>query len=177
MIFSAFKKVFGRKRYLVIAVLVSFVVFTLSTWLPNLGLVWYVITSDTVSFTDKITILAGLLASIQTNFSIFSSGYTIAISLLFGINTAMVAYYIRQRGKLVKEGVTSSAVGFLSGLFGIGCAACSALVIGPLLSLIGAGGLVAILPLAGQEFGILGVGILGLSIFLTSKKIESPLLC
>jgi hypothetical protein len=42
---------------------------------------------------------------------------------------------------------------------------------------VGATGLLALLPFDGQEFGLLGVGILGFSIFLAAKKINEPLVC
>jgi hypothetical protein len=46
-----------------------------------------------------------------------------------------------------------------------------------MLSLVGAAGLVAVLPFEGQEFGVLGVGMLGFSIFLIAKKIAEPRIC
>jgi len=69
------------------------------------------------------------------------------------------------------------AGGLISGIFGIGCAACGTLVLTPLLALIGAGGIVALLPFGGQEFGVFGVGMLGFSIFVIAKKIQEPLVC
>ena len=67
--------------------------------------------------------------------------------------------------------------GLVTGVFGIGCAACGTFVLTPLLIAVGAGGLIAFLPFGGEEFGVLSTGILGFSIFLTSKKIQDPLTC
>lgn len=178
MIIAALKQVFSNVRYLALAGIVGFAVFAFSAWLPNLGLIAKVVSSSAASLSDKITFLVNLLGSIQTNFTFFSASYTIAIAALFGINVAMVAYYFGQRKQLVRQtGVATSFGGLVSGIFGIGCAACGTLVLGPLLSLVGAGGLIAILPFGGQEFGIAGVSLLGFSIFLTSKKIRDPLVC
>jgi len=178
MILAAFKQVFSNIRYSLIAGIVAFAVFALSVWLPNFKLIATVITSSTATISDKFSILAGLLASIQTNFTLFSASYTIAIAMLFGINVAMVVYFMSRRKKFIEQsGMAASAGGLLSGMIGIGCAACGTLVLGPLLSLIGAGGLIALLPFGGQEFGVLGIGILGFSIFLTAKKIQDPLVC
>ena len=178
MIVVAFKQVFSSVRYLTIAGITAFAVFALSTWLPNLKLIGTIITSSTVSVFDKLSFLVSLLGSIQTNFTVFSASYTIAIAVLFGINVAMVVYYMSRRKKFLQQsGVAASAGGLMAGMLGIGCAACGTLVLAPLLSLIGVGGLVAILPFSGQEFGILGVGVLGFSIFSTAKKIQNPLLC
>jgi len=178
MIIAALKQVFSSVRYLALAGVTGFAVFVFSAWLPNLGLIAKVVRSSTASLSDKLTFLVSLLGSIQTNFTFFSASYTIAIAALFGINVAMVVYYFEQRKQLVKQaGVAASFGGLMSGIFGIGCAACGTLVLGPLLSLVGAGGLIALLPFGGQEFGIAGVGLLSFSIFLTAKKIRDPLVC
>lgn len=178
MLFPAFKRVFGRIRYVVLASIIAFGVFVLSVWLQNLKLVLIIITSSIATILEKFNILAGLLGSIQTNFSVFSAFYTIAIAVLFGINIAMIVFYIRQLRVFPRQGgAAMSLSGFISGMFGIGCAACGTLVLGPLLSLIGAGGLIAFLPFGGQEFGVLGLSILGFSIFLVAKKIQDPLVC
>lgn len=177
-IFSSFKQVFRNVRFMLIASIVSLTVFVLATWLPNLGLIWQITTSSTVSLQNKLNLMFSLVGSIQTNFTLFSASYTIAIALLFGINVAMVAYYLNRRKKIFEQsGTVMSFGGLASGIFGIGCAACGTLIITPILALIGAGGLVAALPFAGEEFGMLSVGILGLSVFLTSKKIQDPLVC
>lgn len=178
MVFSALKKVFLDVRYMMLAGIIAFGVFVLSTWLSNLKLILVVVTSPIATLSDKLSILVSLLGSIQTNFSAFSASYTIVIAILFGINIAMIVYYIRQRRKfLQKSGMVASFGGLVSGMLGIGCAACGTFVLGPLLSLISVGGLIAFFPFGGQEFGVLGVGILSFSIFLSAKKIQSPLIC
>ena len=45
------------------------------------------------------------------------------------------------------------------------------------LAFFGAGGLIALMPLGGEEFGVLGVGMLGFSLVLTAKKIGEPIAC
>jgi hypothetical protein len=178
MVIIALKRVFADVRYLILAGVVGFAVFVFSTWLPNLGLVVKVVGSPSASFADKMVFLASLLESIQTNFTLFSASYTIAVAVLFGVNAAMVAYYFSQQKQFVKQsGLVTSFGGLISGVFGIGCAACGTLVLGPLLSFIGAGGLALLLPFGGQEFGIAGMGLLGFSVFMTSKKIQDPAVC
>lgn len=181
MIFQALKRVFQEWAYVLIAVAVAFVVFVLATWLPNLGLVWKITVSPSVPLLDKVNVLAGLVGSIRTNFTALSAVYTIAVAVLFGMNTAMVTYYIKLWRRLSKQMGGAAAVagvgGVVSGFLGIGCAACGTFVLGPILSFVGATGLIALLPFDGQEFGLLGVGMLGFSIFLAAKKINEPLVC
>lgn len=179
MIIDVLKQVFNTKRYVVLAVGVTFIVFTLAVWLPNFKIIIQVITSPTASFFDKWNILSGLFGSISTNFTFISASYTIIIAIFFGINVAMVLYYMRRNKEVFTKGGVASAGfgGIISGFFGIGCAACGTLVLGPLLALVGAGGLIALLPFGGQEFGFLGVVLLGFSIFLIAKKLNAPAVC
>jgi len=172
MILAAFKKVFSNMYYVVIAGAVAFIVFVLSVWLPNMGLVLQIITSSTASASDKLNILFGLLGAIKTNFSFFSALYTTTIAVLFGTNVAMLVYLLKQqRQSLQKSGAVVGLGGFISGIFGIGCAACGTLVLGPALSLVGVGGFISVLPFEGQEFGVLGVFMLSFATFLITKKI------
>ncbi len=181
MIAQALMCVFKEWTYILIAVVVALVVFVFATWLPNLGLIWKITVSPSVPLLDKARILASLVGSIQTNFTVFSALYTIAIAVLFGVNAAMVTYYVKLQKRFSRQTGQASAAaglgGLASGFFGIGCAACGTFVLGPILSLVGATGLIALLPFDGQEFGVFGVGILGFSIFLVAKKIREPLVC
>jgi len=45
------------------------------------------------------------------------------------------------------------------------------------LSLVGASGALAFLPLGGSEFGIIGVILLVVSIYIMSKQITNPAVC
>ena len=181
MVLQALRQVFERWTYVLAAVMVALVVLVFATWLPNLGLVWQITVSPSVSLIDKAEILLALVGSLWTNFTVFSALFAIAIAALFGINAAMVVYYLILRKRSVSRtgpaGAATGLGGLASGFLGIGCAACGTFVVGPVLSLVGAGGLIALLPFGGQEFGLLGVGLLGFSIHLAAKKIREPLVC
>ncbi len=181
MIRQALTCVFKEWTYILIAVVVALVVFVFATWLPNLGLIWKITVSQSVPLLDKAKILASLVGSIQTNFTVFSALYTIAVAVLFGLNAAMVTYYVKLRKRLSRQtgqaGTAAGLGGLASGFFGIGCAACGTFVLAPILSFVGATGLIALLPFDGQEFGVFGVGMLGFSIYLAAKKIREPLVC
>ncbi|HEX9741458.1 MAG TPA: hypothetical protein VGA17_01555 [Nitrospiraceae bacterium] len=181
MIAQALMCVFKEWTYVFIAAVVALLVFVLATWLANLGLVWQITVSPSVPLFDKAKILAGLVGSIRTNFTVLSALYTIAIAVLFGLNTAMVTYYMKmQKGLRMNRGQASAAAGLgglASGFIGMGCAACGTFVLAPVLSIVGAAGFIALLPFDGQEFGLLGVGMLGFSIVLVAKKIGEPLVC
>jgi len=174
----AFKKVFSKIRYVILTIIVAAFVFTFAVWLPNLKLISEVVFNSSASVIAKINFLLSLFGSIQTNFSPVSATYTIVIAVLFGINIALLAYYIRSiRSKIPSSGAALSLGGLVSGAFGIGCAACGTFILTPILALFGASGFLAILPLGGEEFGFLGVGLLGFSVFWTANKIAEPVVC
>src|SRR3546814_11223269 len=93
----------------------------------------------------------------------------------------MIAYQFRLRRQLVRQtgqaGAAASFGGLATGLFGVGCAACGTFVLSPALTLVGISGLIALLPFGGEAFGVLGVGMLGLSLVLTARRIAAPVAC
>src|SRR5690348_14692941 len=97
---SALKQVFTEGKYVLLAIGTSFLAFILATWLPNLGLVWQITTSGSVSLADKFTILTALVGSIGTNFTIFPGLSAVAIAVLFGMNVAMIVYSFRLQREL-----------------------------------------------------------------------------
>ncbi len=178
MVFQALQKVFRKTHYVFLAVGVTALTFVLAVLLPNFSLIKNVFKDVDLSFSDKINLPISLLGSITTNFNFFSASYTVLIAILLGINVAMIVFFLRRRVKEVREtGMATGALGMISGVVGIGCAACGSLILTSVLSVLGAGWVITYLPFAGAEFGILGILLLGVSIYATSKRIMSPLIC
>ena len=178
MLFQALQKVFRKPIYILLALVTSFAVFAFAVWLPNISLIVKVMGHPGISLTQKLDLPISLLGSIVTNFTLLSASYTIAIAILFGINVAMFVYFLRRRVDEVKQsGVATGLFGITSGVIGMGCAACGSLILTSILSLFGATWTLSFLPLAGGEFGILGVILLTISIYMTAKKIQNPAVC
>jgi hypothetical protein len=97
MMGQAFRQVFSKGSYVLLAAATAIAAFILATWLPNLGLVWQIAIADSVPVTDKLSILGALIGSIGTNFTMFSAVTAIAIAVLFGVNVAVVIYLFRSR--------------------------------------------------------------------------------
>jgi len=100
---TALSQVFADGRYVLLATISALFVFVLATWLPNLGLVWQIATSATIPLAAKINVLMELIGSIATNFTVFAALSTIAISVLFGANLALVVYYFRSRRSALRH--------------------------------------------------------------------------
>ncbi len=177
MAYKALLRVFSIPSYVVTAVTVAVAVFSLSVWLPNWRLIFIVFTSTSVSFTEALNIVFGLFLSIKTNFTVVSASYTVAIAVLFGANVSLLRYYMYKRRSFQKRGGVFSIGGLISGIFGIGCSACGTFILTSVLALIGAGGIISFLPFGGEEFGILGVVLIGYATYWTAVKIEEPAVC
>lgn len=176
--FRALKEVLYRPGYLTLASTVSVVSFAFAAWLPNLELLLQVIGDGSVPIMSKLTLPVTLLGSIATNFTVLSASYTIAIAILFGIHVALVTYLLRKRtAQLTRGGVSTGVFGAISGVFGIGCAACGSLLLTGVLPILGTTGLLALLPLGGGELGILGVILLTVALYTTARSIQQPLVC
>ena len=178
MILGALQKVFRKPAYVVLALVVSASVFVFAVWLPNLRLVADIVSSPDVPFGSKIELPLSLLGSIATNFTPLSASYTIFITILFGIYIAMSVFFLRRKiAEVGKRGIATGFLGTGSSVIGIGCAACGSFLLTSTLSLIGASSALAFLPLGGGEFGIIGVILLVISIYITSKQIRNPAVC
>ena len=184
----AFGEVFAHSSYIALSCALAILVFLFAVWLPNIGLLAEVFGASSTPFETKLKLAWSLLGGIRTNFSLLSAGYTIAIAVLFGVNIAMVAYFLKRtrlrqgfggqaRSGITRQDVATGFGGITSGALGIGCAACGSFILSATLSSLGAAGALAILPLRGGEFGVFGVILLAVSLFLIAKKIAAPLTC
>ena len=177
MVIQALQKVFRNSRLTLLAITVAVMVFLFAVWLPNLGLIKTILFDGSVSIGVKVNLPIQLIGSISTNFTLLSALYTIAIAILFGVYVAMLTYFLKRRIKEVGQGgVATGFLGITSGVLGVGCAACGSFLLTS-LSLVGASGVLAFLPLGGSEFGIIGAVLLAWAIYMTAKKIVNPLVC
>lgn len=175
---SGLSRVFRHPAYITLSIGVALVVFAFAVLLPNFSLLAQVLPSQSIELYDKISLVFNLFQSIQTNFTTLSATYTILIAIFFGMNVALFAYFIRRQKALIKSTNSAASIGGLvSGLFGIGCAACGTFILSWVLGLIGVVGIISYLPLGGEEFGILGVVLLVYSVVATANKINPPQVC
>lgn len=174
----AFGQVFAYPSYAALAGVLAILAFLLAVWLPNLGLIGEVLSGSNAPLAAALGIALSLLGGIGTNFSLLSAGYTIAIAILFALTTAMIACLVKQR-RIAAAGpsITIGSGALASGVIGVGCAACGSLILGVVLPSLGAAGALAALPLNGEEFGIVSVALLSVSLLLISKNIAESSTC
>lgn len=177
MVLRTLKEVFRNYRYVLTAIVFAFAIFAFSLWLRNLPLLGDVIVSPAFSFFDKLTLFTKLLGGIATNVTPFSAAFIIIMSILFGINASLFLHYLVKRKEFPKKEGVGALGAFASGMLGVGCASCGSFLLGAVLASFGASGLITLLPLRGEEFSVLAIFLLGLSIFWISKSIQTSKVC
>lgn len=176
---SVLQRVFRHPRYVVGAVVVALSALSAALLLPNTQILLQVIRSGAVGWGDKVHFVLSMYGTLGSNFTLFSATLLIITVVLFGINIALLTFYIRRRQEASRGTVAhmASIGGVVSAVLGIGCAACGSVVLTSLLGLFGASGLLLLLPLHGVEFGIVGLVLLVVSIRYLIKRIEDPIIC
>lgn len=177
---SVLTRVFSQVRYSLFAFFLFFLGLSIVVILPNLSLVVDVLQLDTISVWSKLTFIASLYGSLASNFTFFSAVVTVVLLVLFAINTSFLVFYLRRvqsATKGHKRLQAGSTLGVLSGVLGIGCAACGSVILTGLATSLGIAGVITFLPLRGGEFSIAGIVLLFFTIRYLAKKIADPLVC
>ena len=149
--------------YTVVALLAAGVGLSLFVFSLNLPLVELALTG-TLPTSARFTILANLYPFVGSAFDPIQGGLLVAVAVLFGVDTAMVTYHLREHGVSLSGG-GGSAFGAVLGALGAGCAACGSVLLIGVLSLFGVSASLLFLPLDGLEFALLALVALLLSMF------------
>ncbi len=147
------------------------VIFAISVYLPNIGLVAEILASSQFDVWGKLVFLWNSLGAISTNASTLSAALIISNAVLFGVNVALFSFLVSGKQKqMLARGGASSAGAMLVGLLGVGCASCGAILLGPFLAFFGAAGILSALPLGGGELAAISVFLLLFSIGYISRQ-------
>ncbi|OGY49557.1 MAG: hypothetical protein A3B89_01755 [Candidatus Buchananbacteria bacterium RIFCSPHIGHO2_02_FULL_40_13] len=173
---KSFRTVFGRVFYFglvfflfLISLLVNFLI---SAVVLNYDLLIFTLTSGLFSFKTQAGIFFSALASVAA-LPLISLTAIIILSALLAIEISLFIFYFKKQLAFKREtglGFSAIAVSFL----GLGCSACGSLILSSLIGLTATTAVIDWLPLEGLEFGLLGIFILLLAIYLTAYKISAP---
>lgn len=171
--------VLRHPHYTALVLVVAFATLGLMVWVPNRSLLSYEFWLPGISIGEHVTFVLSFYASLFTNFTPLAALLSITLALMFGVNAALYLFLVqRSRGA---QGVRAAGVvsigAVISGFFGIGCAACSSVLIASLLSTLGAASLVAFLPFGGEEFMFLALGLLGYACVTLITRIKKGNVC
>ncbi|SDM46306.1 hypothetical protein SAMN04487949_1748 [Halogranum gelatinilyticum] len=150
--------------YAVVALLTGIVALSVFVLTQNLALVGDVVLNGTIPLANRLRVLFGQYPFLGGAFTPTTAVAIVAIAALVGVDIAMVVYHFREHGVSPRES-SGSAVGVLLGTLGAGCAACGSVLLAGLFSLVGASGLLLLLPFDGLEFTFLALFPLVLSMY------------
>ena len=168
--------IYSQLLYVVVAILISLIFFVISIWLANYSFLHFIFTAGIFSFVDQLSMAFDFSDLINTNFTFISLAITTVLSVLFGINSSAIVFFIRNRISISKQ----AGAGFLTStvsLLGVGCLSCGSVILSSILGIVAATTFIGMLPLGGYEFGIMGIIILLISIYLLSQKFDNKLIC
>lgn len=172
------REVFRNIRYVSVALGGGFLAFAFSIWLHNIRLIGDVIASPLFTLPDRALFLLRLLGGITTNTTPLAAVLIVILSVVFGINAALLLYSLRTRQMIIGVRTkTVTAGGILSAIFGVGCASCGTYLLGATLASLGASSLLTFLPLGGLEFLIVSIILLLVSIIWTAKSVATVSVC
>lgn len=150
--------------YAAVAALAAVASLSAFVWLRNLDLLVDVVVFGDVGLAARWSVFLGLYPWLGTAYTLAQSVALTATAALVGVDVALAAYHLVEHDLSVRDG-SGGMAGVVLGTLGAGCAACGSAVLAGLLSLVGAGGALALLPLDGLEFALLAAVVLVLSIY------------
>jgi hypothetical protein len=122
-------KVLGRPQWALTALGVAFLVVTFFVWIPNIELLYMLGKLPALSYAQKISVFFEGFRGLFLNFAQWQALAIILISLLMGMNVALLlAVGVSRRGAYGSSG------SLLLAIFGAGCAACGTSILAPLLA-------------------------------------------
>jgi len=164
-------KIIRQPRYLALSMFVMLVMMIMFAWLPNWGILSKTILSNKVSWSIKLNLAIGLAGSLFTNIDTFNLVLLTIGGWLTGVQTSLMVAQIGEKMKMGKV-AGLGIVGMIGSLLGVGCSACGSIILTSVFGVSGAAVIFGYLPFKGVELGIVGIGILLLSIGITAKKLS-----
>lgn len=176
--FLELKKIFRNKVNWVYFISISLINFWILRALPHLEILWDFWFLDGITFSRwfeffwEKTILTMKNSLLSQNLIAFIFPILVSLNIIL-----FKEFYQKQKVILKSKGFWGALGGIFFGLFGVGCAACSGLLLAPLISILGLTDFFNLLPRGGSEIGYLGLILLVISNLYLIKKLTDSLVC
>lgn len=163
--------VLGRPRYALEAAIVAGISLSLFIFSQNLPLLVDVILFGSLPLEAKLGIVTGMYTGMITVSRPLTSVVLFSVAVLFGLNIAMLTYYLREYDLSLRSG-SGSLGGIVLGTLGAGCASCGSAIIAGVLSMVGGASAATLLPLDGLEFALLAIPLIFLSTYWLAQGLQ-----
>ncbi len=152
-----------RPTYAFLAIVAALLIAGVVIWSLNYQLVGYILFEAPLSFVQKVRFFAYGYESLFTTYNSLLSLSILLLSVLFGINTAVLTYALRTKTASNRDASKGGAAALL-GILSSGCAACGTSLLTPLLATLGATSATFVQGV-GVGFSLLGSLLLAYSIY------------
>ncbi len=170
---KTFKLVFSNYYYIFLAILISFLFFSIAIIIPSFNLIKFFWVQDPFNLISIITLSFDFFLY---NSTLIAKSTLFILVILSGLNFALLTFYLKRRIKLEKS-LGTGLLGSILGILGFGCASCGPLILTSIFGFSATVGFLSILPFKGLEFAFLGIILLIFSIYILIIKISNPLIC
>lgn len=160
----AVRLVLSLPGYAVLGVLYGIGAISVFVFARNVSLLWQVILLGNLPLESRLRILVGMYPGFGPAYTAVQSLVLVTTGALVGVNLALLSYHVREHRVSIRDG-SSGLGGVVLGTLGAGCAACGSAVLAGVLSLVGAGSVLTLLPLDGLEFALAALVLVVLSIY------------
>lgn len=126
---------------------------------------------------DEIQLILRLLLAAPIAIGWFAFSGVVLLCLWIGMTAALAVYTVRHTANFRWRAFGQLGLGSVSALIGLGCVACGPLLLGGLLSLLGATGVILLLPWHGTELLIIAVPLLWYATYSTARVLQAPPTC
>lgn len=167
--------VLSSPAYALLAVLSGVASLSVFVFSRNVTLLVQVIILGDLPIAARLQVAVGLYPGLGNAYGAPASVLLVTTAALVGVDIALVAYHLREHDLSVRDG-SGGVSGVVLGTLGAGCASCGSALLAGLLSLVGAGGALTILPLDGLEFAVLALATLVLSIYWLGEGLEGGMI-
>lgn len=151
-------------RYALLAVLFGLLGLSVFVFARNVSVLREVILFGGLPVDNRIRVLLGMYPGLGSAYTLEQTVVLVLTAALVGVDLALLTYHLLADAVSLRAG-SGGLTGVLLGTLGGGCAACGSAVFVGILSLFGASGLLAALPLDGLEFALVAVLMLVASIY------------
>jgi hypothetical protein len=156
--------VISQVRYATIGFVSATLALGLLSWIPNLGLLWSVLTAPMESPGAKIAFALAGYESLTTNYSFLGSLVLVTFAVLTGLNIALVMFVTRASYRAAAASGTSTVGALVLAAAGAGCAACGTSFVTPLLGGLAATATIGLTNILGVVIDLVGIALLLYSI-------------
>ena len=161
---QAFKQVFSKPKYLIMALIIGSITFTFTNVAINLPIV---LDMFSAGFIPAMLFIWNLMLGSFFAWGITSTLTQATLSLFVGLSISMLIFKVNSASNLDTKSTTSSLGGILAVMLSTGCASCGMGV----LSLLGIAGGLAVLPFQGLEIWFIGLALVLYSMYHISFSI------